>query len=254
MLKVRWLGINGLEFQYSGKTILADPCVTRGDSALLSDPSLVEEYIGKADAIVMGHSHWDHLVDVPAIIRKTGAAFYGSETSLNILRYFQIPETHLHHATYGTHVQFTDDISFDFYKSIHKQPCEETYYDRVPEKIESRKDFYLGDVFAIMMHFGDMTVLNIGSANLVPEAVHGLSCDYLICGVSRYNPPFPKLVADNLDFKCFIPVHHDNFGNCSLKNFALRDCFTKFKAEFLPLKPEANFMELPVLKEVELGL
>lgn len=244
-LNITWLGINGFIFEYRDFTLLLDPCVTRGDAAELSEPALVKKYISCADAIVAGHSHWDHICDVPGIIRSTGAVLYGSETSCNIARYFGTPESNLHEVSYGEHVQLTPEISIDFLESVHMQPCSSDFsYSSIPEKIEKRSDFACGKVFAILLRIGNISILNIGSANLIPEALNGIVCDYLLCGVSLWKPGFPELVADNIDFKCFVPTHHDNFKEYPLTQFKLRDDFIRFRREMDVIKPGTEYMEL----------
>ena len=42
-------------------------------------PALIDRYVARrADAILVGHTHWDHAVDAPAIARRDGATVYGS--------------------------------------------------------------------------------------------------------------------------------------------------------------------------------
>jgi len=250
-LCIRWLGINGFEIRYHGTTVLIDPCVTRGDSGLLSDPELVAKYIGRADAIAVTHSHWDHLIDVPEVIRKTGARLYGSRTACNIARYFNVPESLLHEVTYRSHIDIAEDIAIDFLESRHMQPCSDegvTYLSK-PEKMAERSDWVCGEVFALRLRFGDTAILNIGSANLQPSAILGTKCDYLLCGISRWKPGFPELIAENIDFDWFIPTHHDNFKQLPLSQFILRDDFIRLRPELEKLRPATRFMELEVLKD-----
>lgn len=65
---VRWLGINALEFRHSRGSFMIDPYVSRNPVQLtVSDE--VDRYLhGPADFILMTHSHWDHLPDVPRVI------------------------------------------------------------------------------------------------------------------------------------------------------------------------------------------
>jgi len=252
-LTLRWLGINGFELQYRGTTVLIDPCVTRGDSDRLSDPALVQKYLRRADAIVITHSHWDHLADVPEIIRRTGAALYGTPTTCNIARYYGIAENLLHEVGYQSHISLTPEIIVDFLESRHLQPCNhEGSYHTVPACLAARSDFLCGEVLALRFQFGHTVVLNVGSANLAPEAIRGTRCDYLLCGISRWKPGFPELLADNLDFNVFIPTHHDDFVHFPLSRFALRDDFIRLRPELAKLRPETRFLEVNVLQDYEL--
>ena len=61
-MKLRFLGINGFEFEVDGKTLLIDPYVSR-DPARMCVPDIVRRHIPRADYIVVTHSHWDHAAD-----------------------------------------------------------------------------------------------------------------------------------------------------------------------------------------------
>lgn len=53
-MKIKWLGINGFEFEHMGRTILLDPYVSR-NSKKVCDPVMVAKYIKKADYVFIGH-------------------------------------------------------------------------------------------------------------------------------------------------------------------------------------------------------
>ena len=98
VVSVRYLGVGGFLFRHGDDVILTAP--------LYSNPSLVEVAAGhsiradaglidrllpveasEAKAILVGHSHYDHLLDVPhvAAARATRATVYGSETTVRLL-------------------------------------------------------------------------------------------------------------------------------------------------------------------------
>ena len=251
-LTAKWLGINAFAFRFGGKVILLDPCVTRGDSLLLSDPALVKKYITEADVIFVSHSHWDHLADVPEIVRNTGAHVYGSETTAFILRYYGIPEANIHIVRAGDAIQLDHGVAVDVIESRHMKPAPdwtETFLHAVPEKIEARTDMPSGDVFALHFHFGAIDLLNLGSANLHPPAIRGIATDLFFCGISRYKEGFPQLVRDNITFKTFVPTHHDDFKTRPLSDIVLRGDLERFMAEY----PGLNCLELPPLQEIAIG-
>lgn len=94
----RWLGVAGLEFTANDYTLLIDPFFTRpGKLALISgqrvraDAALVAQHIQRADAVLVTHAHYDHLMDVPVILRQTGACAYGSPNTCAVLAIHDIP-------------------------------------------------------------------------------------------------------------------------------------------------------------------
>src|SRR5947208_14710776 len=78
-LEVTWIGTAGIRFAYQGVTIWIDPYVTRlsfGSLAIRrvvpSDDAAIARWIDRADAVLVGHTHFDHALDVPAIARRFG--------------------------------------------------------------------------------------------------------------------------------------------------------------------------------------
>jgi len=53
------------------------------DAPLPTDTTLIDQHVNKADQILIGHGHWDHMADVPYIAKKTGAMVIGSESHAN---------------------------------------------------------------------------------------------------------------------------------------------------------------------------
>ena len=64
--------------------MLVDPYMTRApveDEAapLVPDEAAIRAFTpARVDAILVGHSHYDHLLDVPSIARRTGARVVGT--------------------------------------------------------------------------------------------------------------------------------------------------------------------------------
>ena len=80
-LRIRWLGTFGYEISDAQTTILIDPFITRPKLAellkpIVIDTSAVQHYLlstvdlNKLAAILVTHSHYDHLEDVPYILAQ----------------------------------------------------------------------------------------------------------------------------------------------------------------------------------------
>lgn len=97
-IEVTWLGTAGFAIEHEGTAVLVDPYVTRASMwdclrrPLASDEKLVARYAPRASAIVAGHTHFDHALDVPAIARATGARVYGSRSCVHLCRVAGVPE------------------------------------------------------------------------------------------------------------------------------------------------------------------
>jgi L-ascorbate metabolism protein UlaG (beta-lactamase superfamily) len=83
----RWLGANGIELQAEGYTLVLDPFMTRPPiwrvafTRLKPDLNKLAQTIPVCDAILISHSHYDHLMDAPALAAQTGALIAGSENT-----------------------------------------------------------------------------------------------------------------------------------------------------------------------------
>lgn len=95
---VRYLGVGGVLLSRGSDVILTAPLYSNpslvefaADHQIRSDPTLIERLFplaGRAArAILVGHSHYDHLMDVPyvALNLATSADVYGSQTTVNLL-------------------------------------------------------------------------------------------------------------------------------------------------------------------------
>jgi L-ascorbate metabolism protein UlaG (beta-lactamase superfamily) len=91
-LSYRWLGTAGIEFEFRGKRLLVDPYLSRFPMRflLVGRPAprreLVRRHLRPAQTVLVSHSHFDHLADVPNVCREFGAAACGSPNTCAILR------------------------------------------------------------------------------------------------------------------------------------------------------------------------
>jgi L-ascorbate metabolism protein UlaG (beta-lactamase superfamily) len=85
---LKWLGVAGWEITFGTTTILIDPFLTRKEARhgqeWKTDEEAVLSAIKRADYIFAGHSHADHIADIPFIAKRFGAKVIGSRTTTNI--------------------------------------------------------------------------------------------------------------------------------------------------------------------------
>ena len=108
-VELKYLGTAGWKISDDKTTVLIDPYISRiklgsgpsvnkldkRDTVLrsdffVSDTVLIDSLIDKVDFILVHHSHFDHLSDVPYIAKITGAKVIGTETTINILSLIHI--------------------------------------------------------------------------------------------------------------------------------------------------------------------
>lgn len=237
-LKLKYLGAAGWEMTDGKVTILIDPYISRlklgsegsvskddkrksftNNDYFESDTLLIDSIIKKADYILVHHSHFDHLSDVPYIAKKTGAKVIATETSCNILKGYGIPEDQLYAVKGGEDYKF-ENFSVRVVPSIHSALNGKHYFDsrtytdivKVPLKI---KEFIEGGSLMFFIRFNSHSVLTAGSMNFLEREVQGLKPDIIIPGVNLsrldiYNYTERLLIATGFP-KIVIPTHWDNY-------------------------------------------
>jgi len=122
-------GTNAWKITFADKTIWIDPWLTRYDSGVFSgkfngatpisvDTAVLDTYVTRADIILLGHGHFDHIADVPYLAKKTGAMVIGSETHHNMLRAFGVAGKQLVHVSGRENMQF-DGFSIEVFRALH---------------------------------------------------------------------------------------------------------------------------------------
>jgi len=128
-VRFTWFGTNGWEITLGNKTILVDPWFVRSDIGFFSgkfnasaplqvNEALINQHITRADQILIGHGHWDHIMEIPFIAKKTGAQVIGSETHANIMRAFGVEEGKIVQVKGGEVMQF-DGYTIEVFPGLH---------------------------------------------------------------------------------------------------------------------------------------
>ncbi len=237
-LDLTYLGTAGWEMIEGDLTILVDPYISRiklgrGPSIspndtrrpysrtdyFQSDTALIDSIVSKVDYILVHHSHFDHLSDVPYIARKTGAKVVGSETTTKILALYGIPEEQLYTIKGGEDYQF-EEFSVRVIPSLHSALNQKLYFDgrELPADLEAPLtigDFVEGGSFMYLIRFISHEVLTMGSMNYIEKEIEGLQPDVLLAGVNFSRNEIYKYTERLLKAtgypKIVIPVHWDNF-------------------------------------------
>jgi len=103
-VRVTYLGTNGYQFEFNGHALLVDPYFSRVDlwsvalgSHIQPNASRISDGLNhlasgkrRTDAILVTHGHFDHLLDVAALMAKTKARLIASASSVGLVR--QMPD------------------------------------------------------------------------------------------------------------------------------------------------------------------
>src|ERR1700719_727057 len=92
-LAVRWTGFSNYELTYKGKIILLDAYFDRGKDYPPLGFSAAD--VKKADAIIIGHGHYDHMSDAASVGIRTRATLVGAPLTTDVLKSEQVPEAQI---------------------------------------------------------------------------------------------------------------------------------------------------------------
>jgi len=234
-VNLKYLGTAGWKINDDKITILIDPYISRvklgtghpddkrktvlRSDYYESDSNLIDSLIDKVDFILVHHSHFDHLADVPYIARKTGAKVIGTETTINILKAYDIPTEQLYPVKGGEDYQF-ENFSVRVIPSIHSALNDKHYidsreYKKPPKAPLKVSEFIEGGSLMFLARFDSHKILTMGSMNFVERELYGIKPDILLAGVNQsqlglynYNQ---RLINVTNKPKYIIPTHWDNF-------------------------------------------
>ena len=240
MINVRWIGAAGLEFTYEGRTILVDPYLTRVNAKALSGPLVPDrqriqayrnEIPGKLTAVIVGHTHFDHALDIPEIAGTFEGPLLGSQSLKNRMT-FTGGTDRVVTCRGGEQIELFPGATVTMLVSEHgivngSVPSPgEIRTDRPPQMADEYK---LGTIFITCLKLGKISFMLAGSAGFRPENLDGHTADVLFMCVPGWKlaPHYTSRLPEMAKPKIIIPYHFDNF--------------------FRPLDLDGNAPELPDL-------
>jgi L-ascorbate metabolism protein UlaG (beta-lactamase superfamily) len=112
-----WYGCATFRLTVGGLVVFLDAYLDRVPGA--PGPGVVPEDIDRADWIVIGHSHFDHLSGAERIAHRTGARIIGSYETVRLMVQAGVPEEQLVPVSGGERVRLDDDVVVSVYPSLH---------------------------------------------------------------------------------------------------------------------------------------
>lgn len=226
-ITVTWLGTAGFAIEHEGTVVLIDPYVTRTSfwrtlrAPLTSDLDAVRRFTPRADAIVTGHTHFDHALDVPAIARRTGATVYGSRSCVHLCRAAGLPAAQIVDVerTAGREPHRVQVGPFDlrFVPSVHSAfalgrvpfPGDISDCDQVPA---GARHYKCGAVFSVDVRVAGKRIYHLGSADLL-DAMPERDADLVLLCVAGWTTtePYAQRVMSALRPDAILLSHWDDF-------------------------------------------
>ena len=227
-VRVQWLGTAGFAIEHAGHIILIDPYVTRASlsrclvAPLSSDMRAIQEHTPRADAIVVGHTHFDHALDVPDIAVLTGARVLGSRSASALCLARGVPRDKVEvvqpEAGQQPIVREVGPFTLRFIPSAHaplvlgRVPFAGEISDcgDVPMRAEA---YRCGAVFGVEIKVAGRTLYHMGSAELVDAQVDLKHVDFLMLCVAGWitSKSLPERVGHLLAPGAVLLSHWDDF-------------------------------------------
>ena len=190
-VRLKWLGTAGWEIQVGDTVILIDPFLTRREAAAgvewKTNEEEVSRIITKVDFIFAGHSHADHIADIPVIAKRFGAKVIGSRTTTNIALTAGVDKAQLTTIRGGEKLDFKD-FSVQVIESQHRVlkrggRRRQAKFDEVLRPWSgpiNGNAFVEGGSYVYYFSFGNLRLLHQSTGNFTEENLKGLQPDIAI--------------------------------------------------------------------------
>jgi L-ascorbate metabolism protein UlaG (beta-lactamase superfamily) len=213
-MRFRWLGVAGIELEHEGQTLVIDPFVSRFPfwrmwfGHVAPDAQLVAARIPRADWILVSHAHWDHLMDVPEVVRNTGATAFGSSNACQLLRVLGVASERVREACVGDHLElgsFEASVLPGQHDTVMGRPvfagpvCGEL---RPPLRA---RDYRMDECFSFLIQAGGLRLLSWADT----DCRGAPSADVLFCRLHEARDYY-ELLLRSVQPKVVIPVHWDD--------------------------------------------
>lgn len=99
--------------------VLLDAYIDRVKGAAGPSPALTAVDIDRADWIVIGHSHFDHLWGAERIARRTGATIIGSHETVRVMEAEGVPLKQLMPVAGGERIRLSETTTVSVFPSLH---------------------------------------------------------------------------------------------------------------------------------------
>jgi L-ascorbate metabolism protein UlaG (beta-lactamase superfamily) len=223
-LELTWIGTAGFRLAYQGVVLWIDPYVTRlslrdllARRVVQTSRRALETWIDRADAVLVGHTHFDHALDVPAIAARFGCQVFGS-TSL--ARLMQLHGRADQAVVVAAHRDYeVGPFRFRFVPSLHAKLrlglqvpyAGEVTCEHAGELSPQR--YCCGQVFGICVEVAGLRIYHQGSADLIDDEIRNRGVDLFLCGIAgrRFTPRYVERIVRALRPSRIVPMHYDDF-------------------------------------------
>ncbi|MBH5337730.1 MBL fold metallo-hydrolase [Streptomyces pactum] len=228
----RWFGTAGWRIGSGDRTVLFDPYLTRFPTGLFTgafdpatrlrvDEPLIDRHLSgvRPKLVMVSHSHWDHLNDVPYIARSTGAPVIGTETTYHLLRAFGVDAGQLIVVKGGEVLDF-DGCVVEVFSGRHSRNARHSYFApgtlvAPPRRPRTISDLPEGDTLSFQVTpDGGPSVFLMGGSDFAEREVAGVRPDIAMVATpatSATHRYASRLMTALGRPRTVVPVHWDDF-------------------------------------------
>jgi L-ascorbate metabolism protein UlaG (beta-lactamase superfamily) len=228
-LELEWLGVSGYRMTFEGQALIIDPYLSRvslrdviARRAAIPDPALVDRYLGGSGSgnvvgVLVGHTHFDHAVDAPAVARRFGCQAYGSASLMRLMRLHGLADRAVE--VVPRRVYELGPFKVSFHPSMHSKlvlglavpfdgelTCE--HLDAL-----SPGAYRCGQVWGIHLEVAGASFYHQGSANLIDDLVPRGGVDFFLAGIAGrgFTADYWPRILRRLEPRTIVPTHYDDF-------------------------------------------
>lgn len=220
-VELTYLGTAGFVIKNAGRTLVIDPFINRPGplrtlfGRLHSEPVPLQRLIPDADDVLVGHAHYDHILDAPTLCQQTGARLIGSSATMMVGRAAGLPESQLRE-TSGREDIASGNWTLRSLPSVHGKalfgriplPGDISQPPPWPPKL---RDLRHGLVLNWWIDTNGLRIVHIDTADFIAEELTGLKADLVcLCAIGRrYRPNYVRDVIRLLKPRWVLPCHWD---------------------------------------------
>jgi L-ascorbate metabolism protein UlaG (beta-lactamase superfamily) len=228
-LEIEWLGTAGYRLTYEGHTLLVDPYLTRVPlravfrrKPAFADPTLHERFlapasVGNVVGILVGHTHFDHAIDVPLLTQSLETTAYGSDSLRRLMALYGLEQRTVE---VGPRKPYElGPFTVRFFPSLHsklllgyKVPFDGALSCEHLDAL-SPAAYKCGAVYGIHIEVAGATLYHQGSANLIDEEVPTGGVDVFLAGIAgrSFTEAYWPRILRRLQPKVVAASHFDDF-------------------------------------------
>lgn len=226
-LELEWLGVSGYRLAYQGSTLFIDPYLSRVPlrslvlrRTALPDRDALDRFAGADGEVVgvlVGHTHFDHAVDAPALARRFGCRAYGSASLTRLMALHGLAERAVEVEPYRDYelgpfvVRFTPSAHSKLLLGLAVPYDGELTCEHLDSLTPSA--YRCGQVWGISIEVAGLRFYHQGSANLIDEAIRERGVDVFLAGIAgrSFTDDYWRRILPRLDPAIVVPTHYDNF-------------------------------------------